>query len=33
MKIKETEIENIKIHAHVYINLFWGDVRIVSFKK
>ena len=24
MKIKETKIENIKIHAHVYINPFFG---------
>ena len=27
MKIKETEIWNINIHAHVYINLFLGEVK------
>ena len=34
MKIKESEISKIKIHAHVYINLFFCEkLRLVSFKK
>ena len=34
MKIKEKEIYNIKIHAHVYINPVFGEkLRLVSFKK
>jgi len=33
MKIKEAEISNIKIHAHVYKSIFGEKLKLVSYKK
>ena len=33
MKIKENEIKNITIHAHVYIIRLWGSKSLESFRK